>query len=410
MRVLFHSLLLSLLGGLLAHPVHGQQTDTTLARLIRQHQLPFRPQGGQFTGPGWERLMQELSQSQVVLLGEMHGTTQVPQFSAALAQVFKPRVFVAEISRYEAQDLTALVAQPGPPTTFLRQHPFALSFYSWAAEFALARQLVGQGVQLVGIDQVSSFTPGRFYQKLASLVTHPAAKQYLSRRAVAYQAHDRAVMGTNSGQKTLFQQSAATLDSLLALARGESPLVRQMGRDYVTSAHIYQGRIQPERSGQSHQRRVNLLKRNLLVALRPWQPTGAEPLPRLLFKFGDEHLGRNLSPSGLFDLGNLVVNLADAQDQRSLHLLVLGRQGSLTSGFNPNDARQNVATYSLADQLWLQPFITQAPSGSWCLIDLRPARRTLLAHELVATGSLQAALLGYDYLVLIPETTANGPF
>lgn len=410
MRALYHPLLLSLLAGLFARPAHGQQPDSTLARLIRQHQYAFAPQGGQFAGPGWEQLQQAVGHSQFVLLGEMHGTTQVPQFTAALAQVLKPRVFVAEISRYEAQDLAELVAHPGPPTAFLRAHPFALSFYSWAAEFGLARQLAAQGVQLLGIDQVSSFTPGRFYQKLAALATHPATKKYLQRRARAYQAHDRAVMGPAPGQKTLYQQPAAALDSLLALAHAESPAVQQMAHDYVASARIYQGHAHPERSFQSHQQRVNLLKHNLLRALRPWQPTGGEPLPRLLFKFGDEHLGRNLSPSGLFDLGNLVVNLADAQGQRSLHIMVMGRQGRFTSGFHPDDPRQNVDTYTPEALPWLQPFYTQASFGTWSLVDLRPARRALLAHELQATGPLQTTILGYDYLVIIPETTANGPF
>ena len=410
MRAPHHPLLLSLLAGLLAHPAHGQQPDSALARLIRQHRYAFAPRGGHFAGPGWEQLRQEVDQSQFVLLGEMHGTTQVPQFAAALAQVLKPRVFVAEISRYEAQDLTELVVQPGPPASFLRQHPFALSFYSWAAEFGMARQLAAQGVQLLGIDQVSSFTPGRFYQKLAALATHPATKKYLQRHAVAYQAHDRAVMSADPDQISIYQQSAAALDSLLALARAESPLVQQMARDYVASARIYQGHAHPELSAQSHQQRVNLLKGNLLRAMRSWQPTGTEPLPRMLFKFGDEHLGRGLSTSGIFDLGNLVVNLADAQGHRSLHIMVMGRQGCLTSGFNPDDPRQNVEAYTPELLPWLQPFYAQAPVGAWSLVDLRPVRRALLAHELQATGPLQTTILGYDYLVIIPETTANGPF
>jgi len=407
-RSLCQPLLLSLLAGLLAHPAHGQ--DSTLTRLIRQHQYAFEWQQGHFAGPGWAQLTREVQQSQFVLLGEMHGTTQIPQLGAALAQVLKPRVFVAEISPYEAQDLAELVAQPGPPTAFLRQHPFALSFYSWAAEFELARQLAAQGVQLLGIDQVSSFTPGRFYQKLAALATHPATKKYLLRRAAAYQAHDRAVMRPEPGQKTMYQQPAAALDSLTALARAESPAVQRMVRDYVASARIYQSHANPELASRSHAQRVGLLKHNLLRALRPWQPTGGEALPRMLFKLGDEHLGRNLSNSGLFDLGNLVVNLADAQDHRSLHLLVMGRQGTLTSGFDPDDPRRNVEAYTAQDLPWLEPFFAQAAPGAWCLIDLRPARHALLAHELQATGQLQTALLGYDYLVIIPETTANGPF
>ena len=65
---------------------------------------------------------------------------QIPVFAQAVAEVMQPKVYVAEIDRYQARDLTRLTAQPGLPSAFLRQYPMDLSFYSWAEEFKLARR------------------------------------------------------------------------------------------------------------------------------------------------------------------------------------------------------------------------------------------------------------------------------
>jgi hypothetical protein len=396
---------LSLLGwlGLLASGAWAQASPLT--RLIRENHLPLTPGTGQaFSGAGWDRLHQDVSRSQFVLVGEMHGTAQIPQFTAALAQVLQPTFFVAEISRYEAEDLSQLVAQPGPPHAYLAQHPFALSFYSWPAEFALARQLRAQQVQLLGIDQLSCFAAGRFLSRLAERARRPAAKAYLQRQATACQAADRAIMATDASQLAMFQPPAATLDSLRALTRGESAPVRQLVADFAASCAIYHAQV--THTG-GHQERVGLMKSNLLRELRTQGLPAGEPLPKMLFKFGDEHMARGLSYSNLFDVGNLVINLADMQNQASLHLLVMGKRGAFSGGFNPDEPSKNVVTYSPTELAWLQPFYDQV-GESWGVFDLRPARQALLKGQLhIADQPLERAILGYDYLIIIPETTAN---
>lgn len=392
--------------GLLAFSAQAQ--DSTLTRLIRQNRFPLVQEGTHFMGAGWERLQREVRQSQFVLLGETHGTAQVPQLTAALTQIFQPALFVTEIDRYQAQDLTQLAAQPGPPTAFLTRYPMALSFFSWPAEFALAHQLQTQHVPIIGVDQVNFFAAGRFYDRLADQVKNKQSRTYLRQRAAAYQAHDRATMTTDLGQLTMMQQSAAALDSLVTVTKQESPAVRQQVQDYLTSAHIYQTATQP--GGGSHQQRTGLLKHNLLLALRPYQPTGGEVLPKILAKFGATHVMRNLSFNGVFDVGSLFDNLADAQQQRALHLMVFGKQGTMVANghYNPAGSPQNVEAYPAETDATSQLLYGQASGTTWNLIDLRPARRALLRHQLqISEPTLETMILGYDYVVIIPQTTAS---
>ncbi|TGE20049.1 hypothetical protein [Hymenobacter elongatus] len=388
----------------------AQAQDSTMTRLIQKNQFPLVQTGPQFSGTGWDQLQQEVAKSQFVMVGEMHGTAQIPQFTGALAQVLQPKIFVSEIDRYQAQDLSQLVAQPGAPAAYLQQYPMSLSFYSWAEEFALARQLHAQKVQLLGIDQVNGFTVGRFYTRLAEQSKRKATKTYLLQRAAAYQATDRVEMTSKDQKMTMMHQPPSALDSLVAMTRQESPAVQRMVQEYVSSIRIYQTSAQASTGLQSHKERIGMMKRNLMQDLRPYQPTGTEALPKMLLKFGAEHGARNLSFIGVFDVGNLVTNLADMQNHKSLHVMVLGKQGTTTAGFD-SDIRKNTHAYQPDADNAYKLFYDQTTASAWNVVDLRPLRRALLGRKLqVADLKLERTILGYDYLVIIPQTTANPAF
>jgi len=378
--------------------------DSTFTRLLRKNQYPLTQNGKQFTGSGWEKLLQDVRKSQVVLVGEDHGTAQTPAFTAALAREFKPATFVAEIDPYQAQDLARLADQPGLPVAFQQQHPMGLSFYSWTEEFELAQALRSQKVQFLGIDQVNCFATGRFYGRLAELTTNKATQNFLRRQAAVYQAHDRQAFDAGLERLSILQQSPASLDSLVSLTRKESPAVQQMVQQYRTSAGIYQAQV--------HQERVNLMRRNLLQGLHPVASPPGPPLPKVLIKMGAVHIARGATLlGGTFDVGNLALSLAEAQDQKSLHILVAGKQGTKLAGFSLADVRKNVVTYSNAEEAFVQPFPVPAGSTAWQVFDLRPLRSALLNDKLKpTTNDLATVLLGYDYVIIIPETTASRNF
>lgn len=398
-----------LLAWLFAGRAYAQ--DSTLTRFIRQHQYPLTLTGQQFAGAGWDQLQQSIRKSQFVLVGEDHGMAQIPVFTAAVARVFQPAVFVAEVDPYVAQDITALAAQPGPPTAYLQRYPEALCFANWVEEFELIRTLRAQRVQLLGLDQVFMMTAGRFYERLAGQAQGKPAKAYLQQRAAAYQAQGQVFEKEGGSKSSMLVQPQSAIDSLVAITRREGPAVQQMVQDYVTSYQIYQGQIH---GTGGHQERLNLMKRNLLRYLRTYQATAARPLPKMLFKFGANHLARGVSVATFgefYDVGNLVQNLADAQDQKSLHVMIMGKQGMLASGSNQMNPSKNVAPYTAADNAFMMPFFDQTTGPAWNVVDLRPARRALTSGKLQLTSpALQRILLGYDYVVVIPETTVSHIF
>lgn len=274
------------------------------------------------------------------------------------------------------------------------------------------RTLRAQRVQVVGIDQVFVTTTARFYARLAEQVKNPPARAYLRERAAVYEARGRAFERAGGEKSNMGEQRPSTVDSLVALTRQESPAVRQMVQDYAASYAIYRAYDFPAalpNGLSSHQARVNLMRRNLLRYLGP-RATAAQPLPKMLFKFGTNHAGRGVSPASFgefYDVGNLAQALAEAQGQKSLHLMVVGKQGTEANGSNQLDRRKNVSSYTAADRASVKPFLDQTTGPAWNVVDLRPARRALTAGKLATSQTMQRLLLGYDYLVVIPETTAS---
>lgn len=388
----------------------AQAQDSTLTQLIRRSQLALTPgSGAQFSGPGWDKIRADVQQSQFVLLGEGHGMAQIPLFAAAVAQVLKPALFATEVDPYIAQRATQLAAQPGlaSAATYLRQYPEALCFYDWAEEFELVRTLRAQQTQLLGLDQVYGSTAAPFYAQLAGLVKNKSGKFYLQRRAVTYEQQAQAFEKLGNDDWVMDKQAPATVDSLLLLTKGESPAAQKMAQDYVASYQIYQAH---QRGANGHQERLDLLKRNLLQALRPYQTATSLTAPKMLFKFGSNHLARGISPlmkGEYYDLGNLVQNLADVQGQQSLHIFIIGKQGVRAEADNLNFPAKNTVTYTAAENAALLPFLAQVTSPAWAAFDLRPARRALTTGKLQVTEKLHRIIQGYDYLVVIPETTAN---
>ncbi|MDO7888234.1 hypothetical protein [Hymenobacter cheonanensis] len=385
--------------------------DTTLVRLARRYQYSLQANGTQYSGLGWEKIRADVQKSQFVLLGEDHGTVQIPQFATAVARELKPALYAPEVDPYVAATLTQLAAQPKQARAYLQQYPGALCFGSLAEEFDLVCVLRTQQTRVMGLDQIFIINAAPFYQQLAAQAKGAAARAYLHQRATAYQAQEQANLRQGSQTFVLLQQTPAAIDSLLTFTKKESLAVQKMAQDYAASYRIYM-------SG-SHQARLSLLKRNLLQELRVYQTATELAAPKMLFKFGAQHLARGGSPiSGgeYYDLGNLVQNLADVQGQQSLHILVLGKQGTRISNLagllsaNQNPESYTSTSYENGSAFPVKLFMDQVHGPDWSAFDLRPLRTALAQGKMqLPSRALERIITGYDYFVIIPETTAGHP-
>jgi len=372
-----------------------QADDPAFAGLARQHQFSMSEQDGAFSGPGWDLLSERVAGAQHVLIGEDHFTNEMPQLIGAVAGIGFYDHFYIEVDPFSTRIIERSIREmdPAQRLQFRRTFGDLYSFYALAPEYALLEQLVGGGARLLGSDQVVMYADRLVFQDWATRTENDQAREVY--RHIARQSRERFERFLEHPEEPDFSsmyfmtpEFAGDLERLsaLELSGEEHEMVEAMRR----SVDIYQT--------QSHRKRVQLIKHQLMVDYPRWIGS------RNLFKYGANHLARGESLLTVQDIGALVAELAEAAYQESLHVMVIGEsgaQGSPFRGFPPSPIEPD--GFYLKH---LQPFFALTTGEAWAVFDLVPLRRAQQRGELAVDNvNLLRSIKGYDLLVLIPEVT-----
>lgn len=124
-----------------------------------------------------------------------------------------------------------------------------------------------------------------------------------------------------------------------------------------------------------------------------------------LFKFGANHMPKGESLLKIYDIGNLVNNIADSKFKKSLHIIIVGKSGMQASPFKGFPATK--VDENGDDLKVLKPFFPLVTDKQWHSFDMLPLRKALEEKQINCTDGLRRIINGYDYLVIIPEVTAG---
>jgi hypothetical protein len=154
----------------------------------------------------------------------------------------------------------------------------------------------------------------------------------------------------------------------------------------------------------SNGRRARLMKRTLVQNL----DTRGQP-SRVLFKFGDAHMGKGINGLGQRDLGNFVAERAEGEGIGSLHIAVYGAKGvhALYGGVGRQLKQQPFVLTDYPSYAWLKDVIgadQRSPSRDWTVIDLRLLRAKPPADM---SPTWRDVARRYDLIVVAPELTPS---
>lgn len=394
-------------------PVRAADTDPVLAAALAAQRSALRFDGEQFDGPGAAHLLAAARTAQFVLVGEDHGFAEVPLFTRALYRALAPEGFrhlVLEIGPLSAARAEgALRRDAGALARLEKDTPFALPFLGWREDAAMVAAAVAgtaEGRALWGVDQEFILSPRVHFARLVALAPDTRARRlardYARREDAAYQ---RMVRQHDPDAALLPRLGDADFAALRQAFGGASPEALAIIDLLDSSAAIY--RSQRTAPFDSNRERSRFMKQQFMARYR--EAAAREGTPRALFRMGAYHMGRGLSPTGQFDLGNLASELAESSGGRSYHLLVLAGGGTVNHWFPfSTDPVQKAAPYDAhaeVDGLGAGPFLDQAPAGQWSLFELAPLRRD--AAALKAGGRAFADLVhNYDAVLVIDRAHA----
>jgi hypothetical protein len=296
--------------------------------LASRHVVEVR--NGSLKGAGGALLQQRAASADFVLIGEEHGVATIADSVRFLFSDIAPLGTAISRSKptltwpsgWRASAAGGLKGL----ARFLGQEEARLSlpFYSWAAEAQLAESVVrrsaGSEPVLWGLDQVFIGAAGLLLRDVAQQSKLPEAKSIA--RGLADQAKgDLEFLG-----KVDLKQ-LETLKGLLS-AGGEANLA-QLVDDMIVSAGIYAPFVGREGVSvyQANLQREQLMKSTFM---NRYLKNGR---PKVVFKFGANHLTRGLSPVNVPSLSSFVHEFALTEGKRVFSLLILCGPGTKAGGF-----------------------------------------------------------------------------
>jgi hypothetical protein len=244
-------------------------------------------------------------------------------------------------------------------------------FLQGEAEFDLFKNILQQNIKLYGVEQISLFSDRLLLSELSKHSQNAKAKEIYKQMIANSAAYDT----KNNTTFYLFSDDClAKMNALSALDL--SAKEKEQLEALKLSRELYLTRI--------HGLRIQYMKHLVLEKLPVWKDK------KNLFKFGANHMPKGESLMEVFDIGNLVSNIEEANYRKSLHIMVIGKEEGET----------------LADLDEYKSFLTVVKDDNWYAFDLRPLKEAISKKKLkVEDLQVERIIKGYDYLVFIPNLT-----
>jgi hypothetical protein len=412
-----HHVLLTLT--LLAAPFCVAQPNK-LNEVLARNRYPLTVAGARLSGPGSGVLAKALSEARFVLIGEDHGTAEVPHFVEAVWEICVPlgfRTMAVESGPLAVEQLRACVGREqgrACVAALEKQFPWSIAFYNLEQEFDLLSRCaaaVPQGrFRLWGLDQ-EFFGSARLIltRMLETRLTAPARRAIERCLEANDRAYSKALQTGNSKDLFLLAAFDAQLDELKdRLDREGNPAAQSLMRSLLKTRGIYR-RIFSGDVYESNRERSMLMKANFV---REYQAaTRVEgQAPKVLLKFGLYHAYKGFNPLNNNDLGNYVAELAEGQSAKSLHIAIVPVRASelqLVGVGKPYEPRTVDYLNDKNSPLgFLKPLYENLESGGWTLFDLRGLRANFRGLGAVAP-ELRRLIFGYDLAVVYPQGTPS---
>ena len=389
------------------------------AEVLKKNRGIISVQDGKLAGPGAEVLRTALAEAQFVALGEDHGIRQIPEFAAALCAELAPHGFhhmALEIGTYAAPELEKMARSADGAkqlAEFERKYPETIAFYNWQEEFRMLEKCESAAspghMTIWGLDQEFMGATGFLADRILGTNPGPEAKAAVETLLKeSGEARAAAVQSGNPGDLFMMTAKQEELDQVRELLKKQGkPEAQKLFEAWLLSREIYQKNMSGDYY-QSNRQRALLMKKNFSGPFAASSQSNGV-LPKVFFKFGAYHMFRGINPLHSSELGNLIGEASEANQLKSVHILVAGVKGEqlhfVGIGKPAEAAPLDLAGDKDSPFLFLRPLFDAQVENSWTLYDLRALRDGFSKYGKIDL-ELERVIFGYDFVVFIPDPKA----
>jgi hypothetical protein len=395
----------------------GPPPDGPAARLLEalfRNRLPLTMNGGP-AGAGWDWLVREARAAQFTLIGEDHGVAETARFSAALFDALRSsgyRRVAIEVSPPMAEDFeTAARRGLQGVMDFLALPGVAGMVYGMREEAQFLVDVVkgapGNERVLWGLDyEIGS--DRHLIPELEAKAPRAARDAVLRLKEASNSAWARFQRDWNPDEMFSLSQDPALVSAVRTAwpdpDRESATILRALEETLaITTTQRTEGRF------AGLQRRTEWTRRNLAERLREEGKNG--PMPKVMLKFGYNHMIRGANYLNVFDLGTMADQVAAMEGGRSFHILVLPGSGSRQAVLERNYASvpsEEYDEFNAGDQR-LTRVLSNPRAAGHEVIDLRASRPLAMRGLDAWNPDVVRTIHGYDAAVIWKGAQASSP-
>src|ERR1700676_1048081 len=394
--------------------------NAEFTEVLKKNRGAISVQDGKLAGPSAEVLRMALAEAQFVALGEDQGIRQIPEFAAALCAELAPHGFHhmgLEIGMYVAPELEKMARSTDGAkqlAEFEKKYPETLAFYNWQEEFAMLQKCESAAspghMTIWGLDQEFMGATGFLADKILATNPGPEAKAAVETLLKeTSEARAAAAKSGSPGDLSMMTAKQEELDHLRDLLKKQGkPEAQKLFDAFLVSREIYQKNM----SGyyyKSNRQRALLMKKNFSEPFAASSQSDGV-LPKVFFKFGAYHMFRGINPLHSSELGNLIGEAAEANQFKSVHILIAGVKGEQLHFVGIGNPGEPAPLYLAGDKdspfLFFKPLFDAQVENSWTLYDLRALRDGFSKYGKI-DPELGRVIFGYDFVVFIPDPKAS---
>ena len=387
--------------GRAAAPPRAQSTpQARLLDALQGTRLSLTMSDGRPAGPGWDWLVREARGARFTLIGEEHGVAETAQLSAALFAELRSADYsrvAIELSPVIAQDIEIAGRRNGLRgiVDFLAA-PGTFTFYNMREEAQFLANVIKAAPRnervLWGFDR-EIFSDRYLISRLEPRLPAGARQAFARLKEASTNAWSQGDVFMMSGDPALVSAVRTAWpnpdrESDLILRTLEESLAIHLAAR--TSSWTY-----TQRRTQWNRDNMAALLREALAHTRP---------PKVMMKFGYNHMIRGANYVNAFDLGAMADEVAALTGDRAFHILILPGHGSRQAVPGPGGTFGSVSSdefdeFRAGDQR-LTRVLSRANATGHEVIDLRALRHLAMRGLESWNADVVRTIHGYDAAVI----------
>lgn len=379
------------------------QNSSTLDSILTANKYTFQIEDGMIVGDGFDFIVNEATNSQFFMVGELHGNVETPTFTSAILAPLKKLGYnqlALEIGPYSNKKIQSILNEGGISSLADFYENYSLNDevpipFFWAMDEAeMLRNAYSEGYKTWGIDQEFVYAaPFLFDDIYKRILTFKLKSEEAVYTEVYKKALDKVKELLWSEDRNRYQMifTDNDINAFLLMSNGYDSETDDVIKALQKSWRIYEDNAL-RRSFRNNNTRIELFKEYFNVEYK--KVLRSEKKPKVLVKMGSMHTVYGYSAIGIYDIGNYLRELAIFNNSKSFNIALAGRYYIRDTG-ERIDRLEFVPEY--------EGLFKHEDEGdeNWTILDLRPVKIALIDGTYkIDDRAFMNLLLRYDAVLL----------